>query len=188
MHDPAGRETIDELLRAQLVVQLPTLLCEIRAAGNILKEARLRRDGALCAATADVPAAIASDMRSAAEAADSKQFFICTQTIKRATGMLQQLEVDIRRELEAAGGGHGRRRWCSYLEQALDLMYALNWELHLVRLATNALYVHGQDGAGPGDQQQQQLQETDGLKDAIARLVAAIATKHFGPSPAPVEQ
>lgn len=81
MHDPAARETVDERLRMKLIVQLPTLLGEIRAASSILKGARLRRDGALSAATVDIPADVASDMRAAGEAADHKQFFICSQTI-----------------------------------------------------------------------------------------------------------
>uniref|UniRef100_A0A182QU18 Uncharacterized protein n=1 Tax=Anopheles farauti TaxID=69004 RepID=A0A182QU18_9DIPT len=189
MHDPAGRETADERLRTQLIVLLPTLLGEIRAAGSILKEAHLRRERSVCAATADVPEDIANEMRAASAAADGKQYFSCCQTITHATRTLHQLEEDIRRSLDSSGRqtlmhDHARRRWCSYLEQALDLLYALNWELHLVRLATNALYVHAQDDA-PAELQ---LQETDGLQDAIGRLLAAIATKHFGPPTPPVDQ
>uniref|UniRef100_A0A182YCR4 Uncharacterized protein n=1 Tax=Anopheles stephensi TaxID=30069 RepID=A0A182YCR4_ANOST len=174
-----------EALLIKLATELPSLVGEINSAGSALKQTNLRSLNSLSTAICDVPVNIAAELQLAAEAAESKHFFTCTQKLKNTSHQLQILMEEAKRtrrkiDFLAAPAGttaleHHQplHRQCAYLEQAVSLLYALNLGLHEVQLTANALYVHGlQDAAQP-------VLATDDLKDAIARLVSIVSTKHF---------
>lgn len=133
--------------------------------------------------TSDLPATVAMELRRAAETAESKQFFTCSQKLKTSSCILQMLMEEAKRTrrkidslpmLDATSPGRlPLQKHCIYLERALHLLYALNLALHEVQLTANALYVHGLQ------EDTLKLQEMDKLKDAIARLVSVVSSKQF---------
>lgn len=176
-------ENVEALLML-LAAQLPTLLGEINSAGSALKQANPSSLNTLGTGLCDVPTNIAAELRLAAEAAESKQFFSCTQKLNNASHMLQTLMEEVKRtrrkidyfavsNTTALEHHQSLHRQCLYLEQAVSLLYALNLRLHEVQLTANALYVHGLQG------ETQPFQATDDLMEAIARLTSIVSTKHF---------
>lgn len=173
-----------EALLMQLATQMPTLVGDIHSAGSVLKQTNLRSLNSLSTGACDIPASIAAELRLAVEAAESKQFFTCTRKLNNTSNMLKMLMEEakrIRRKVDyfavtntiALEHHQLLHRQCLYLEEAVSLLYALNLGLHQVQLTANALYVHGlKDETKP-------FHATDDLKDAIARLVSTVSTKHF---------
>lgn len=176
-------ETVEALL-LHLATQLPALLGEINSAGSALTQTNPSSFNSHCTEACDVPSNIVAELRLAAEAAESKQFFSCTQKLNNASHMLQMLMEEVKRtrrkidsfavsNTAALEHHQSLHRQCLYLEQAVSLLYALNLALHEVQLTANALYVHGLK------EETQPFQATDDLKDAIARLTSIVSTKHF---------
>lgn len=176
-------ESVEALL-SKLATELPTVLGEIHSAGSVLRQTTQHNLSSLSTGTCDVPSNIAAELRLAVEAAESKQFFSCTQKLKNASHLLRMLMEEAkltRRKLDhlavsntpAPEHHQPLQRQCLYLEQATSLLYALNLALHEVQLTANALYVHGlKDETHP-------FQGTDDLKDTITRLVSIVSSKHF---------
>ncbi|XP_041787093.1 uncharacterized protein LOC121602389 [Anopheles merus] len=169
-------ENVDKMLFT-IASELPTLLGEVCSVSNALKDTKLCNFSSLCAVTSELPPSIATELRIAHEAADSKQFFLCTKGIADASDRLTTLMAEAkqtRRKLDqflaintaAAEQQQQLQRSCIYLDQALGLLFALDLELHEIKLAASALYLHGQKAGAA------QLRETEGLKGAVARLVA----------------
>uniref|UniRef100_A0A182RKR7 Uncharacterized protein n=1 Tax=Anopheles funestus TaxID=62324 RepID=A0A182RKR7_ANOFN len=175
-------ENVESFL-LQFASHSPKLLDEMRSAGTILKQTNIRSFNSLSSDTCDLPSTIAIELRQAAEAADSKQFFICSQKIKNSSRILQMLMEEAkrtRRKIDSLSAlnittleRQSLQRHCIHLEQALSVLYALNLDLHEVQLTANALYIHGLK------EETLELQEMNGLKEAIARLISIVSTKHF---------
>lgn len=174
-----------ESFLSKFATQSAMLLDEIRSAGTILKQTNISNFNTLSSsATCDLPSNIAIELRQAAEAAESKQFFTCCQKIKNASCILQTLMDEAkrtRRKIDSISMLNTTslekhlplQKHCIYLEEALNLLYALNLGLHEIELTANALYIHGLHEDTP------LRLEMDKLKNAIARLVAILSTKHF---------
>ncbi|XP_052900382.1 uncharacterized protein LOC128306808 [Anopheles moucheti] len=134
----------------------------------------------------DLPSTIAIELRHAAETADSKQFFICSQKIKTSSCIQQMLMEEAkqaRRKIDSLALRNTTslerlrlQKLNMYLEQAFNILYMLNLQLHEIQLTANALFVHGLKEDKP---HLQEIQEMDGLKDAIARFVSIVSTKNF---------
>uniref|UniRef100_A0A182X7D3 Uncharacterized protein n=1 Tax=Anopheles quadriannulatus TaxID=34691 RepID=A0A182X7D3_ANOQN len=177
-------ESADKML-LRIASELPTLLGEVCSASNALKDTKRCNVSSLCAVTSELPPSIATELRIANEVADSKQFFLCTKGIADASDRLTTLMAEAKQTrhkldqflaINTAAVEQQQQqlqRPCIYLDQALGLLFALDLELHEIKLAASALYLHGQKAGAA------QLRETEGLKGAVARLVAILSSKHF---------
>ncbi|XP_053669571.1 uncharacterized protein LOC128719950 [Anopheles marshallii] len=166
--------------------QTPTLLDALCVAATILKQTNTTFHPISfqsSTGTHDLLSTIAIELRHAAEAADSKQFFIYSQKIKTSSCILQMLMEEAkqaRRKIDSLALRNTTslerlqlQNFHIYIEQAFNILYILNLELHEIQLTANGLYVHGLKEDKP------LLQEMDGLKDAIARFVSIVSSKHF---------
>ncbi|XP_053678717.1 uncharacterized protein LOC128729090 [Anopheles nili] len=167
----------------ELKTWLKPVHSEICTAKTLLKECKIHNYNSLCAATKDLPTDIANDMITAAEVSDTNQFFKYSQTMNCVSTKLQQYIEQakcIRRSLDRATAiktiatqDPELQAICHYFHQTQNLLYVLNIELQEVQLAGNAFYVHGLPSAAS------QLLETEGLEEAVARLVALVSSKQF---------
>ncbi|XP_050075128.1 uncharacterized protein LOC126562616 [Anopheles maculipalpis] len=173
--------------------QLPTLQGEINSVVTMLKQSNLNSLNSLSTGTCNVPSDIAAELRLAAEAAESKHFFACTQKLNNTSHMLETLMKEAkftRRKIDSLAMSNvststpeqrqSLHIQCMYMEQAVCLLCALNRAHHEVQLAANALYIHGLQDVT------ESLHGADHLKESIARLVSIISTKHFKSSLTPI--
>uniref|UniRef100_A0A182M7F7 Uncharacterized protein n=1 Tax=Anopheles culicifacies TaxID=139723 RepID=A0A182M7F7_9DIPT len=145
-------ENIESFL-TKFASQSPTLLDEIRSAGTILKQTNLRNVHSLGKNSSSILQMLMVEGKRTRRKVDS-------------LSVLNTTSLELEQHLLL-------QKYCIYLEEAFSLLYALNLALHEVQLTANALYVHGLKEDTP------QLQEMEKLKDAIARLVSIVSSKHF---------
>ncbi|XP_058175682.1 uncharacterized protein LOC131290544 [Anopheles ziemanni] len=123
---------------------------------------------------ATAPPEVAEMLRAGAEAAVGNSFAEFSKAIKGSSLTLTKaLETLKRIHHENASVSQPDKMLqiqtqCASLDQAENLLYTINLELREVLLAANASFVHGLW------HNNDQLLETEGVKDALLRLLATL--------------